>query len=393
MYEVIVIGKGLFGSSAVRYMSELADKVAIIGPDEPADPAAHRGVFGAHYDEGRLTYQLKSDNVWAGLARASLARFPAIEAASGIRFHSPVGHLYLASERMDNGRFEAFLMQSHREAGDAKEIIKKFDGNGLREEFPYLSAAGDCWGLWEGPPAGYFSPRRFLRAQMALAAGVTAVHDVATGVAVEEDGVLVTTERSGRFRAKKVLVAAGAYSNGFGLLERPLSLRLKQEYVIRAALPGTEVSRLREMPPIVYRIDHPRLSELYILPPIQYPDGRYYLKMGANTVLDKFVEDVEAINGWYREGNSDAMLDEMREVVLAIFPGLKVESWRTHRCVITRTAHKRPYIDAIVPGRVYAAVGGNGQGAKAADEVGRLAARLVLLGEEPGNAFTAVYRE
>jgi sarcosine oxidase len=226
---------------------------------------------------------------------------------------------------------------------------------------------------------------------MALARGVTAVNDIAVGIEVEKDGVVVTTAESGRLRGGKVLVAAGAYSNGFGLLERPLSLRLKQEYVIRAALPEREVARLRAMPPIVYRIDHPRVADLYILPPVQYPDGRYYLKMGANTVLDAFVETVEAINNWYRAGNSDAMLDEMRTVVLELFPGLAADSWQSHRCVITRTAHGRPYIDAVVPGRVYAAVGGNGQGAKAADEIGRLAARLVAEGEAAGEAFAAVW--
>jgi sarcosine oxidase len=146
------------------------------------------------------------------------------------------------------------------------------------------------------------------------------------------------------------------------------------------------------MPPIVYRIDHPRLFELYILPPIRYPDGRYYLKMGANTVLDQFIGSVAEINGWYRSGESDAMLAEMQALVLELFPGLTAESWRTHRCVITRTAHKRPYIDEVVPGRVYVAVGGNGQGAKAADEVGRLAAGLVVEGMGPGDQFSAVYR-
>lgn len=392
-FDVIVIGKGLFGASAVRHLCELSDNVAIIGPGEPADPVRHQGVFGAHYDEGRLTYRLKTDEVWARLAVASLARFPAIEAASGIRFHSPVGNLYLATEKMDNGRFKKYLTQgsSGPKDGGERRFFETLDSNGIRERFPYLRAAKDCLGLWEQPPAGHFSPRRFIQAQLALAQGVTIVNDVVTGVEVGSDWVQVQTRGSGHFRARKVLVAAGAYS--FGLLERPLSLHLKQEYVIRAALPEGEVARLQAMPAIVYRIDHPRLSDLYILPPIRYPDGCYYLKMGANTVLDKFIDTVDEINAWYREGNSDAMLDEMRAVVLDLFPGLRAESWSTHRCVITRTAHGRPYMDEVVPGRMYVAVGGNGQGAKAADEVGRLTARLVHKGENAGEMFAAVFKD
>jgi glycine/D-amino acid oxidase-like deaminating enzyme len=86
------------------------------------------------------------------------------------------------------------------------------------------------------------------------------------------------------------------------------------------------------------------------------------------------------------------LLAELLALVLELFPGLTAESWRTHGCVITRTAHKRPYFVEVVPGRGYVAVGGNGQGAKAADEVGRLAAGLVVEGMGPGDQFSAVYR-
>jgi sarcosine oxidase len=387
LFDIIVIGRGLFGASAVRHLSQsTTSSIALIGPGEPSDPASHQGIYGAHYDEGRLTYQLKSDPVWAGLAVASLARYPALEAASGKRFHSPAGSLYLADPNMDNGRFAA------AQSPTSPIPTQQLDHHQLQARFPYLKTAENVDALWEGPPAGHFSPRTFLQAQLALAGATTLIDDIATGAAIEKDKLVVLTANNGRFQAKKVLVAAGAYSNGFNLLPRPLSLRLKQEYVIRALLPDTEVARFKDMPPIVYRIDHPRLAELYILPPIRYPDGRFYLKMGANTVLDQFVESVEAINGWYRQGDSDRLLPDLRDMVLSLFPNLKAESWHTHRCVITRTAHGRPYIDTVVAGQLYLAAGGNGQGAKAADEVGRLAARMLADGESPGDYFSAVFQ-
>ncbi len=388
MFDVIVVGKGLFGSSAIRYLSQLAEKVAIIGPDEPQNPATHPGVFGAHYDEGRITYQLKADPVWARLAVDSLVRLPEIEKTAEISFYTPAGHLYVADKKMDNGHFESYKKAKQNGA----EFAEWLNGLEIRERFPYLRVASDSPGVWEERPAGYLSPRGLIQAQLALSKGVKIISDMVIGIEVEQTGVLVNSARGDTYRARKVLIAAGAYSNGFGLLERPLDLRLKHEYVIRAALPHNEVDRLKGMPTVVYRINHPRLSELYILPPIRYPDGRYHLKMGANTVLDAFVEGVEAINDWYRTGNSDALLPEMRDMVLNLFPGLLADSWETHRCVITRTAHGRPYIDAVTPGRVYVAVGGNGQGAKAADEIGRLAAHLVIEGQSPGEAFAAVFQ-
>ena len=53
-YKYIVIGKGMIGSAAARHLAERTDGVALIGPDEPRDPANHDGVFADHYDEGGL---------------------------------------------------------------------------------------------------------------------------------------------------------------------------------------------------------------------------------------------------------------------------------------------------------------------------------------------------
>ncbi|HEY9569155.1 MAG TPA: hypothetical protein VIR38_13770, partial [Thalassobaculum sp.] len=65
MYRIIVIGRGLIGSAAGRHLADLTDGVALLGPDEPADRAAHAGVFASHYDEGRMTRVVDPDPAWA----------------------------------------------------------------------------------------------------------------------------------------------------------------------------------------------------------------------------------------------------------------------------------------------------------------------------------------
>ncbi len=37
MFDYLVIGKGLIGSVAARYLSQESNKVALIGSDEPTD--------------------------------------------------------------------------------------------------------------------------------------------------------------------------------------------------------------------------------------------------------------------------------------------------------------------------------------------------------------------
>jgi len=56
--HIAVIGRGLIGSAAARHLAKAGHAVTLIGPDEPADRKAHRGVFASHYDEGRITRAL-----------------------------------------------------------------------------------------------------------------------------------------------------------------------------------------------------------------------------------------------------------------------------------------------------------------------------------------------
>ena len=50
IYDCIVIGKGLIGSAAAKYLSQSQKKVAVLGPDETRD-INDAIVFSSHYDE------------------------------------------------------------------------------------------------------------------------------------------------------------------------------------------------------------------------------------------------------------------------------------------------------------------------------------------------------
>ena len=63
-FDTIVIGKGMMGSAAARHLALSGARVALIGPDEPADKTSHTGVFASHYDEGRITRALDTNVDW-----------------------------------------------------------------------------------------------------------------------------------------------------------------------------------------------------------------------------------------------------------------------------------------------------------------------------------------
>ena len=376
MFDCIVVGKGLLGAAATRYLSQHLPNVAVIGPDEPRDPTHHTGIYGAHYDETRLLHRLNADLVWVELTLRSLAAFVEIERESGLHFYQPSNSLYVANPTLGAPVFD--VVEAIAARFDLP--VEWLDRAGQQALWPYLHFPAECRILHERPPSGILNPRRLIQAQLHLAElhNATIIPDIVTAVEEKPDHMVVTTQNGTQYQARKVVLASGAFSNSFNLTPQKMTLRLKTEFILMAQVSPGETHRLGSMPTIIYDIDSPTINDIYLLPPVRYPDGHTYLKLGANTSADRAVETLEEICDWYRQGNSEVMLPALREALTSILPDVQVEHWRTTRCVITYTPHHHPYIDRLIPGKLYTAIGGNGQAAQASDAIGRLAAELTL---------------
>lgn len=374
MFDFLVIGKGLMGTAVAKYLSEESPNVAVLGPDEPSDWAKHEGVFASHYDQGRITRQLSRDIVWSTLAQRAIRKYAEIERRSGIRFYFPVGGLYVGPEA-DHDQYLAQVGAIGQQLG---VNYKPFTSR--PEQFSFLEFPDGFGGIYEPAPAGYINPRDLIRAQLAIfeSNGGVVVRETAVSVTLQSNHVNIKTLEGNTYQAKKVIIAAGAFTNDYDLLPQKLPLRIKSETIILAEIPQVEVERLAGMPTVIYRIDSPHLDDIYLLPPIMYPDGRFYLKMGCNTSDDQTLADLTQKREWLIRGNSDTMLEPMRAALQAIIPNLKAASWQTKRCVITYTTKGYPAIDELVAGQVYIATAGNGSSAKSSDAIGRLAANFAL---------------
>ena len=119
------------------------------------------------------------------------------------------------------------------------------------------------------------------------------------------------------------------------------------------------------------------LDGTYILPPILYPDGHYYLKLGHHNLFEGEVYTLEELTAWYRDGKGDPeAVAQLSSFMVSFVPGLKVEEVSGGCCVTSTTLTKEaPYIDEAVPGVVVVA-GGCGYAGKSCDEIGRIAAVL-----------------
>lgn len=384
IFDTIVVGKGLMGAAAAKYLSVAGQNIAVIGADEPED-VNKATVYSSHYDQGRLQRIVGHDEVWTRLNIDSANAYNQLQSQTGITFHYDVGCLY-ASLHEDDAYLKNLPQQANTFGfkyclyNNGEEIKNAFPDF----EFPFLARAN-----FEASPSGHINPRKLIEAQLAVCKqhNATVIADTVISVEKNNASINVVTESGKNYTAKKVLLCPGAFANFLQLLKRRLALRLKGETVLLVRVSEAEAQRLSSLPSLLYEIETKDLEEIYLIRPIQYPDGSWYLKMGCNLSADIFFTSLEQIQNWFRCGDSDSNFAVMKNALQTIMPGLQVQEYFTKRCIITYTQHKKQYIGAIDDG-MYVATGGNGFSAMCSDAVGKIASHVILHDSfpEPYNA-------
>lgn len=359
----------MFGSAAVRHLAELVDGVAVVGPNEPEDRARHEGVFGSHYDEGRMTRIIDPHPAWSITAKRSIERYQALEARSGIPFFTTSGYLGIG------GPDAQYLLRSEQCGHAHGANMTRLDASGIRARFPFLSVTDDIIGIQELGTAGHISPRAFVRAQTEVARqdGASIIDDEVVAVRTGSNGVEVITKRNGTLHADRVLVAAGAFTDVCELLPLRLGLTVFGRTVVLARIDGDTLAELDAMPTMGQAE-----SGAYILPPIRYPDGNHYVKIGIGTAKDEQLQTRGDLARWFKSAGSEDDFRDFKAFITALIPPLEqCRHWHSDACAVTQTPTSLPYIDFVVEQRLAVAVGGNGKGAKSADDWGWLAARMM----------------
>ncbi|MCX8996475.1 FAD-dependent oxidoreductase [Rhizobiaceae bacterium BDR2-2] len=384
-FKYIVIGRGMMGAAAARHLAMRSDGVALIGPGEPQDTANHTGVFASHYDEARITRTIDPDPNWALLANRSISRYAEIARESGIDFYRETGCLIVGAPTGYGAGYTDRVIEAGSKAGAA---LARLDADALAQEFPFFRFPDGFDGVHERAGAGYINPRRLVKAQAWLAArhGAAVIGETVASIQEEDGGVSVSTEEGGVYRADKVIVAAGGFTINRNLLPRPLALQIFARTVAFFELDEEEQVRFAKMPSLICKPeDHTK--EFYFLPPVAYPDGKVYLKIGGDP--DDYVLPSEPeIRAWFRSGGRASTRDHLEVSMRALVPGLKAEAPTMAACVTSFTPSGYPAI-GFAPGseRLAVLAGGCGAAAKSSDEIGRLGAVLLLEDRIEDTAF------
>jgi len=376
-FKYIIIGRGMMGAAAARHLAAQTDGVALIGPPEPADHASHLGVFASHYDEGRITRTIDPDPVWAKLANRSIARYGEIALESGIDFYSEVGCLLTGVARSETPSYVGKTLDA---AAALDVVTKTLDDTALARQFPYFQFDAGSEGVFEPQNAGHINPRQLVKAQTVLAerAGAAILAETVTAVREEGGAVTVTTVEGHRYTAEKVLVAAGGFSIAAGLLPQPVDLSVYARTVAFFEIGEAEGARLAGMPSLIAKPSNPS-QEFYLLPPIRYPDGKLYLKIGGDPDDVRLTSDAE-MRAWFRSGGRDSARLHLAKLTQKLLPDLRSESASMAACVVTFTPNGYPAIGFSSSPNIAVMTGGCGAAAKSSDEIGRLGAMLLLDG-------------
>lgn len=370
MFKVAVIGRGLFGSAAARHLTELTDGVVLIGPDEPPDRATHHGVFASHYDEGRMARVVDPLVEWSITAKRAMSRFRDIEQRSGISFFTPAGFLAVGSPSTP------YIDNAAKTASAQGANLARLTAVQMRTQFPFLNVSDDAEGLCEMEKSGHISPRSLVKAQTVLAeqGGATLVKEIATFIRPVPGGLEIATHGGTTVTAEKAIVATGAFTKACGLVPENVDVQVFGRTIVLARIEDTMLKDFECMPTMIYCE-----TGAYILPPIAYPDGNHYLKLGCGSDQDEALDSPEKLDTWFKSKGSENNRQDFISFMKWMYPPLNhCKTWLTDTCATTYTPKGFPIIDFVDDGRVVLAVGGCGKGAKGSDEWGNIAARTVL---------------
>lgn len=390
MFDCIVIGKGLIGSSAAKYLKGNLDQVAIIGPDEPLHDLEKARVFASHYDQSRVQRIIGVDPVWTQLNKQSAAHYPKLESDSGISFHTSEGCLYVSPYGRDE-----YLKNVPNQADQFRLPYQFFENESiLYKTFPDYTFPIGSFGMLEPSPAGHINPLKLIQAQLKVFQKNEGkiYNDTVVELHQHNNSFSLNTLTGQTYSAKKVLVTAGAFSNFFGLLPQPLDLELESETVLMAEVSENEAKRLSQLPSLLYELDTEAVEGIYLVQPVQYPDGRYYLKMGCNLSTDIPFQNLEQIQEWFRNGDTSTNEKVLRKALNTLMPDLSVIRYATKKCIVSRTQHGQCYIGSTAKKNLYVAAGGNGYSAMCSDELGRIASHYTVHENIPSDYTCASFQ-
>jgi sarcosine oxidase len=348
-YDIIVIGLGAHGSSALYHLAKAGRKV--LGIDRDMPPHEH----GSSHGQSRIIRQAYHENpVYVPFVKAAYALWEELEHETGSTLLTETGGLLL-------GRADTVVVAGARLSADQHGLAYDYlDPGEVRQRFPAFCPTSDTVAVWE-KKAGILYPEECIRTQLkaAVANGVSLhCNETVFGIKPQGEAVEVVTSK-GRYRAGKVIVSAGAWVGAL-LPELRLPLVIERQVVCWFTdKRGGGHLHPSAMPIYIWEYEPGRMF-------YGFPDMGHGIKIGfhhggRHIVADELKQDASAEEISEIEGIAGTYLD-----IRPLFRASSV-------CMYTNTPDEDFILD-VYPGceRIFVASPCSGHGFKFSSVVGKI---------------------
>ena len=179
-------------------------------------------------------------------------------------------------------------------------------------------------------------------------------------------------------------------------MPQKVKLQTKNEVVILVKIDASQLNEYDNMPSLLYEKNEEGVDGIYVLKPVQYPDGNYYLKLGCNMPNDCYYDTLEQIQSWFKEADTKPFESYLLKEIQLLFPSLVIHEYELKKCIISRTTHGRPIIGETSLKGLYLSGGCNGYSAMCSDALGKVTSHLIEKGQFPegytSSDFEIVYQ-
>ena len=228
-YDIIIVGLGANGSSALYHLSRSGKKVLGIDRFQPPHNK------GSSHGESRIIRQAYHENpLYVPLVKAAYPLWRELERIAGKPLFIKTGGLLLGDEQATVVKGAKLSAETH---GIPYEWL---DARQIRKRFPAFRAEADTVGVLE-QEAGILYPEACIAAFLKIAADNGAalrLNEAVLGITVTGSDVEVRTSL-GTYRAEKLIVSAGAWLGELmPELQLPLTIRRQVLFWFDNANPG-----------------------------------------------------------------------------------------------------------------------------------------------------------
>ena len=367
-YDTIVIGAGVIGSSAARTLAASGSVLLL-----EQFPFLHER--GSSHGGSRIFRHAYVDELHTRLAVRADALWQDLEAETGERLLYRTGGVDL----FEPHDWQADAMLAALEAAGSPG--ERLSGAELRRRYPVFAVSDDKVVVYHTASAILPATRAVATLLRSAAARGATLHESepVTHIAAQSGGVTVTTHR-GEYRARHVVVAAGAWLGRLAESAR-LPLVVEQQQVIYLPVNRQAAAHaVGHMPVFIERVAD-GAGGIYGFPTFEYPHAIKVADNGGARAIPSADERDFQLN--------DPLARSTIAAATELLPGIGATPTSAATCLYTKTPDERFVIDRHPEHpNVVMAGGGSGHAFKFGPLLGEQIAELVG-GAEPIREFRA----